>query len=35
MKLDRILTVMNEAARERTDELRVVDVATVSINDDD
>lgn len=35
MTLDRILTVMNEAAREPTDELRVVDVATVSINDDD
>lgn len=31
MKLDRILTVMNEAAREPTDELRVADVATVSV----
>ena len=35
MKLDRILTVMHEAAREPADQTRVVDVATVSIEADD
>lgn len=32
MKIERLLTVMHEAAREQTDELRLVDVATVTID---
>lgn len=31
MTVERLLTVMNEAAREPADELRLVDIATVSI----